>query len=259
MPQGLAFCFLKMGKKHGFFLLWLPIMQFGGIIPLSVMGCESMKRYDAVLFDVDGTLIHSAPGILYTLQKTFEAMGTDIGGVDLMRYVGPPLRRTFGEYYADTSDIERAVTVYRGIYREQGRHMCALYDGVPQMLKSLSDGGVLLYTATSKPVQVVEPMLEELGIAGFFRQIGGASMDAARDTKTAVIRSILSLPALDGMRVLMVGDRADDMAGAAECFLPAAAAAYGYGAPAEWEPFCPVYVAKDCRALTQFVLDGEMI
>ena len=102
-------------------------------------------------------------------------------------------------------------------------------------------------------------MLEELGIAGFFRQIGGASMDAARDTKTAVIRSLLSLPALDGMRVLMVGDRADDMAGAAECFLPAAAAAYGYGAPAEWEPFCPVYVAKDCRALTQFVLDGEMI
>ena len=53
--------------------------------------------YDAVLFDVDGTLLDSAPGILSTLREVFCKMGTDISGVDLMRYVGPPLRRTFGE------------------------------------------------------------------------------------------------------------------------------------------------------------------
>lgn len=60
-----------------------------------------MLSYDAVLFDVDGTLLDSAPGILFTLREVFHTMGTDITGVDLMRYVGPPLRKTFAEYYTD--------------------------------------------------------------------------------------------------------------------------------------------------------------
>ena len=44
-----------------------------------------MLPYDAILFDVDGTLLDSAPGILSTLREVFHTMGTDIAGVDLMR------------------------------------------------------------------------------------------------------------------------------------------------------------------------------
>lgn len=218
-----------------------------------------MQQYEAVLFDVDGTLIDSAPGILHTLRDTFAEMGTDVSGVDLMRYVGPPLRVTFGEYYAQSGQIERAVEIYRALYRAAGRHECRLYPGVREMLETLRAAGVLLYTATSKPVQVVRPMLEELGIAGLFAQVGGASMDASRDTKEAVIRSIQMLPVLRGCRLLMVGDRADDLAGAQACGLSAAVAGYGYGSPEEWNGYRPLLVAENCRQLTQFILDGEKI
>ena len=74
-----------------------------------------MLPYDAILFDVDGTLLDSAPGILYTLREVFRTMGTDITGVDLMRYVGPPLRKTFAEYYDDEARIEEATELYRAI------------------------------------------------------------------------------------------------------------------------------------------------
>jgi phosphoglycolate phosphatase len=237
----------------------LPIFLFGGIIiNVSVTGCEVLlKKYDAAFFDVDGTLIDSAPGILHTLKVTFSAMGTDVGGMDLTRYLGPPLRRTFGEHYCDPADIERAVGIYRAFYRETGRHECSLYPGVPEMLQALSRGGVLLYTATSKPVEVVAPMLRELGIADWFAGVGGASMDTQRDTKTAVIRWLLESPALSGRSVLMVGDRQDDLQGAADCGLPAAAVLYGYGSQAELQPFHPVLMAQDCRQLTHFILDGE--
>ena len=55
-----------------------------------------MLSYDAILFDVDGTLIDSAPGILHTLEEVFRAMQVDITGLDLRRYLGPPLRKSFG-------------------------------------------------------------------------------------------------------------------------------------------------------------------
>ena len=72
-----------------------------------------MLKYDAVLFDVDGTLIDSAPGIINTLQEVFTRMGVDTTGLDLRRYLGPPLRRSFGEHFAESEKIERATELYR--------------------------------------------------------------------------------------------------------------------------------------------------
>ncbi len=151
-----------------------------------------MRKYDAVLFDVDGTLTDSAPGIFHALRDTFAAMGTDVAGVDLSKYLGPPLRKTFGDFYTQESDIETAVALYRASYKATGAHECRLYPGVREMLAALGAAGILLYTATSKPVEVVTPILREQGIAGCFRLIGGASMGKARDTKTEVIRWILT-------------------------------------------------------------------
>ena len=49
-----------------------------------------MPHYDAILFDVDGTLIDSAPGILNTLEMVFRDMVVDLTNVNLRRYIGPP-------------------------------------------------------------------------------------------------------------------------------------------------------------------------
>ena len=49
-----------------------------------------MQHYDVILFDVDGTLIDSAPGILNTLEEVFTKMGVDVTHVNLRRYLGPP-------------------------------------------------------------------------------------------------------------------------------------------------------------------------
>ena len=62
-----------------------------------------MLKYNAILFDVDGTLIDSAPGILHTLEEVFHTMGVDTTNVNLRRYLGPPLRKSFGEHFSATS------------------------------------------------------------------------------------------------------------------------------------------------------------
>lgn len=113
------------------------------------------------------------------------------------------------------------VRIYRDRYEQDGCHRCQVFDGVRPMLERLKAAGVRLYTATSKPTVVVTPILHEQGLAGYFDFIGGASEDKSVDTKTAVMRMVLDRPELQGARVLMVGDRKDDMQGAADCGVPA--------------------------------------
>ena len=217
-------------------------------------GEQVVLHYDAILFDVDGTLIDSAPGIINTLEEVFQKMGVDITNVNLRRYIGPPLRKTFAEHFTDPAKIEKAAELYRVSYREKGSHEGFPYPGVPEMLRRLKDAGLTLCTATCKPTQVVTPILEENGLAPFFDFIGGASMDESRDTKTDVIRHVLEQPQLAGKRVLMVGDRNDDMRGAADCALDAAAVLYGYGSREELEPFHPVLFASSCEDLVDQIL-----
>lgn len=213
-----------------------------------------MQHYDVILFDVDGTLIDSAPGILHTLEEVFRKMGVDTTGVDLRRYLGPPLRRSFGEHFTDPDKIEQATELYRTSYHEKGSHEGEPYPGAAAMLRRLKQAGFVLCTATSKPTEVVTPILEEKGLAGFFDFIGGASMDESRDTKTDVVRYVLAQPCVQGKRVLMVGDRNDDMRGAADCHLDAAAVLYGYGSREELAPFAPVFFADSCEDLADRLL-----
>ena len=187
-----------------------------------------MQHYDVILFDVDGTLIDSAPGILNTLEEVFTKMGVDVTHVNLR--------------------------LYRESYREKGSHEGTAYPGAAEMLRRLKEAGFVLCTATSKPTVVVTPILEEQGLAPYFDFIGGASMDESRDTKTEVVRYVLTQPCVQGKRVLMVGDRNDDMRGAADCGLDAAGALYGYGSREELEPFGPVLLAESCEELTDKLL-----
>lgn len=220
-------------------------------------GNPTLQHYDAILFDVDGTLIDSAPGILNTLEEVFHDMGVTVTRNELLRYIGPPLRKTFGEYFSDPAKIEEATERYRVSYEAKGSHEGDAYPGVPEMLRRLKDAGLTLGTATCKPTHVVTPILEEQGLASYFDFIGGASMDETRDTKTDVIRHVLEQSVMQGKRVLMVGDRQDDMVGAANCGLDVAAAMYGYGSQEELAPFAPVFAAESCTALADWLLGPD--
>ena len=195
-----------------------------------------MLNYDAILFDVDGTLIDSAPGIINTLKEVFARMGVDTTNVNLRRYLGPPLRKSFGEHFTDPALIEKATDLYRDSYAVKGSHECAAYPGAAEMLQRLKDAGFVLCTATSKPTQVVTPILEEKGLAGYFDFIGGASMDEARVNKDDVIRYVLEENCIseeEKPSVFMVGDREHDVYGAKKTGLSVIGVLYGYGSREE--------------------------
>lgn len=212
-----------------------------------------MQKFDAVLFDLDGTLIDSAPGILTTFKKTFETFGLAVDEQRLRPFLGPPLRSSMAQLLPQ-SRVEQAVETYRELYKTHGLDGCAPYEGVPDMLRTLRHAGFAVCVATSKPHPVALRVLRHFGLEQAFDYIGGASMDASLDTKTAVMQLVLGQPQLAGRRAVMVGDRENDMQGARDCALPAVGALYGYGSAQELAPFSPVFCAQDVHALCTWLL-----
>jgi phosphoglycolate phosphatase len=215
-----------------------------------------MRRFDAVLFDLDGTLVDSQPGILATFSYTFAQFGVQLPVEQLRRFLGPPLRASFAEVLPP-QQVEQAVELYRAQYAKGGMFQGAVYDGVPAMLQELKENGFTLCVATSKPQTVAQQVLEHFGLAQWFCYIGGASLDASRDTKTAVMQEVLRQSVMHNSRPLMVGDRDNDMQGAQNCGIAAAAVLYGYGSAEELMPYAPLFAAESPQQLCSWILNEK--
>ena len=184
-----------------------------------------------VIFDLDGTVWDSLPGIVGCLEHTFEAFGRDVPDRSVLTAnIGPPLQVMLAELGFPSSQIDEATLVYRERYVAWGAEQAALYPGVPELLTELDDAGHRLATATSKGEGPARQMLDHFGLTEHFEVVGVASMDASSMTKVAVIgRTLAELGDPEPASCLMVGDRSYDVTGAAEYGIGCAGVLWGYG------------------------------
>jgi len=194
--------------------------------------------YTAILFDLDGTIVDSAPGITATLAYTFEQMGLPIPTPsELVAYVGPPILDSFRDRAGFTREqAQRALEIYRPQYLETGVYNATVYEGVPAVLRAIHSAGVPLSLATSKPELPATLILEHFGLAAQFDIITGASADEVRSAKADVVaEALVRLAAIgaDLSNPVMVGDREHDVHGAAAHGIPTIFVEWGYGSPAE--------------------------
>lgn len=192
--------------------------------------------YGAVYFDVDGTLLDSAPGVTRCVAAALSEMGLPVEDqATLMLHVGPPLAegfRTVSGLDADTA--EEAVRRYRRHYESEGVFEASLFPGVADLLQSLRDRGVRLSTATSKTERMTRIVLDHLGVADLLDRIVGAGPERA--TKTAVLAEARRQLAADGFSgaEALLGDRIFDAVGARDHGIDFIGAAWGYAPdPAE--------------------------
>ncbi|MGN6327060.1 HAD hydrolase-like protein [Pseudolysinimonas sp.] len=195
-------------------------------------------RYSAILWDLDGTIVDSAPGITATLAWTFERLGMPIPSpTEMLAWVGPPLLDAFRELAGlDETDARAALALYRERYRAVGVFEATPYPGVPELLRELHADGVPTSLATSKPESLARAILGREGLLDEIDVITGASEDERRSAKADVVA--LALERLrehgaDTSRPVLIGDRHHDVEGAAANGVPTIVVAWGYGAPEE--------------------------
>jgi phosphoglycolate phosphatase len=182
-----------------------------------------------VIFDLDGTLTDSAHGIVSSFRHALGEVGAEVPDGDLAtRIVGPPMHHTLRAMGLG-EDTDAAIAAYRADYSTRGWAMNTPFEGIPQLLADLRAAGVRLAVATSKPEPIARRIVEHFGLDRHFEVIAGASMDGVRATKADVMAHALAQLEPLPERVVMVGDRAHDVEGAAAHGIDAVVVSWGYG------------------------------
>lgn len=185
-----------------------------------------------ILFDLDGTVLDSAPGIVGALQQAMIDVGLQPADeAALRRDLGPPPPVIFAANGVPDDLLDSAFAAYRKHYLDQGLQRAEVYPGVRRLLAELRPD-YRLATATMKLISTAIPFVTHHGLHDHFDVIGGA--EHGTTDKAAIIgatRATLGDP--DPAQMIMVGDRHSDITGGQQHGLRTIAVTWGYGSREE--------------------------
>ncbi len=218
------------------------------------------NRPDILLFDLDGTLTDPGQGITNSVAYALEKFGISVPDRQaLYPFIGPPLLESFRKYYGlDETQCREAVAYYREYFAPKGMYENKVYPGIPEMLQALTQAGMTLAVATSKPEPFAKEILRHFGLLPYFTLVAGASLDETRITKTAVVTyalDALGSPAPERCR--MIGDRLHDVLGGHACGVETVGVLYGYGSEAELQEAGADAIVATPEELTALFLEQE--
>lgn len=186
----------------------------------------------AVVFDIDGTVLDSATGIVAGFQHALRSVGFEPPDEQTLRSdLGPPVDLLFTALGLHPDLLVRAVSAYRSYYCEHGMHQAAAYPGIRDLLDALR-GRVALGTATAKRTDLAEAILATHELAGYFAVLNGVG--ELRNNKAETLAHTLTLLGdPDPASVVMVGDRHLDITGGRACGVRTVGVTWGYGSRSE--------------------------
>ncbi|WP_353473158.1 HAD hydrolase-like protein [Salipiger sp. H15] len=203
-----------------------------------------------VLFDLDGTLVDPAPGILGSFRHALSALGQPAGPDEPLEWIiGPPLRASFGRRLGGPERVEEAVALYREVYGRDGLFRAAPYEGMMQAVSALRAEGYRLFLCTAKPLPFARRVVVHFGFEPWFEALYGAGLDGRFDDKTELIAHILREQELDAGQGCMVGDRDNDTSAAAKNGLASVGVLWGYGSRSELMENGATVLCAEPRAL----------
>lgn len=214
--------------------------------------------YDAVVFDLDGTLFDAEEGIVSSVVKAMKEMGLEIPqGAQLRQVVGPPLRYSFHDLLNVPSErLDEAADRYAHIFRSEGMYRYSVYPGIRTMLRVLKENGIYVALASSKPRDLCEHILRHYGLRHYFDRVIGETDSHAKLGKPEMIRR--ALPERY-WRAAMVGDRLYDMEGAKAAGVDGVGAVYGCGSVEELQNAGATLLVSDADELRELLCPGAAV
>ena len=187
-------------------------------------------KYTLAIFDMDGTLADTSPGIIRCHQYAHRMMGRSEPEETILREViGGPLLETYcGRFGFSEEDARRAVAFYRQRYAEKGIYEAVLYPGMKGTLKALREQGLLLGIATLKAERFAKEIVGYLGISDCFDAIFGMDERDQR-SKSELIRLCMETLSVSRRETVLIGDSIHDWKGTREAQVDFIGVTYGFG------------------------------
>ena len=194
-------------------------------------------RFSAVIFDFDGTLCDTGPGIMNSAAYALEAYGFEVPREPgaLRCFIGPPLLVTFQEQFgADAATAQALVQKYRERYNGAILNESMLYRGIVTLLENLKAAGIRIGIASSKPKRYIDQLLAHYTIDKFFDAVCGVDFNTDCESKASIIARCLQELGVTPEKALMVGDKSYDINGGKANGLKTVGVNWGYGSKFEF-------------------------
>lgn len=195
-----------------------------------------MARFDveAVLFDLDGTLLDTLPDLFNAANGMLAELGHAPRSLEeIRRFIGKGMPNlvmrclTEGRVAAEGA-VDAALPVYKRHYAAINGDAARIYDGVEPTLIALAKQGIKLACVTNKPADFTVPLLERVGLAHYFGAIiGGDSLPQKKPHPAPLLRAC-ELLEVSPANALMIGDSANDAEAAQAAGMPVLLMTYGY-------------------------------
>lgn len=188
-----------------------------------------------VVFDLDGTLIDTAPDLVASLNHTIAIHGlAPVGYADLTHLVGHGARAMIERAFRlrgnplDESELPAMLDRFIAHYLAGMPGESRPYPGLTASLDRLRDAGMMLAVCTNKMESLARPLIEGLGLTGYFTAITGGDTFAVRKPDPGHLTGTVELAGGDIRRTIMVGDSLNDLKVAANAGVPSIGVPFGY-------------------------------
>ena len=191
---------------------------------------------EAVMIDLDGTLLDTIPDLAAATNLMLEALGEAVLPLDTVRnFVGKGIPRLVERALArdidgraGTEAVVRALPVFERFYTEvNGRHT-TMYPGVREGLEQMQAAGFRLACVTNKAGAFTLPLLERMGLAPFFEQTVSGDTLARKKPDPIQLLHVCNEFGIAPARMLMIGDSGNDALAARAAGCPVFCVSYGY-------------------------------
>jgi phosphoglycolate phosphatase len=215
-----------------------------------------MIHFPVLIFDLDGTLIDSAPSILSSL-----AMVVDEGGITARvplhkNLIGPPLQETLSLLSGedDPHVIQTYAEAFKRLYDGGGYKGAKVYSGIAEMLAVLNSSGFVLHLATNKRHLPTRLILDHLGWGHLFQSVYALDLYEPRlPDKCALLKCLLAERAIRSADAIYIGDKMEDGFAAERNGLSFLGVEWGYG---DFDSGCKWTVLNSPASLLRAVLDA---
>jgi phosphoglycolate phosphatase len=191
--------------------------------------------HKAILFDLDGTLVDTAPDLAAATDYALDRAGRPAIGLDSVRsMVGDGARALLEKGFRASGGMPAPdifETAFNDFLIYYGRHLADTsrpFPGVATCLAALAERDYALAVCTNKPAGLSRSLLDQLGLTGFFGAIVGGDSLLVRKPDPGHIRGTLDQLGTGFSWAAMVGDSANDVNAAKAAGLPCVVVSFGY-------------------------------
>jgi phosphoglycolate phosphatase len=191
-----------------------------------------MNRMRHAIFDLDGTLVDSLPGIAWSIEEALAACGLPPMAVELRPLIGPPIRSILSAVsgLSGGSSLDRLEQAFRSSYDSDGWRRTVCYAGAQDLLWNLFTSDISLWMVTNKPAAATQKILRHLQLDGFFDEVVCRdSRQPAYGSKAEALTDLMVRHGLSRRECVLIGDTPEDSRAAAAAGMECVIVPHGYG------------------------------